>query len=375
MADIKMNISPEVILGSEKRLGDELVFWGERVLIIGESSLKPQIDEVRRSLESRGLKVLLFTDVEPELTTFSLNDALSMARGSRSDIILGMGGVKILQMARTAAALAPGGVFLEDYFQGKGRPDRGLPYVEVPTSARNPFMLRSDCLMTETRNRRTRIVPLPSKMVKLVLIDPVLTSTLSDRYSQMILMEILLSAVENYLTPRASFFSDVQSRAAIGKAAKALFGYKQEGKFTIQARHLLCESALFAAYGSALNGVGPVSLLIYALSHYSGVPKSSIASVLLPVLVGSAFYPPGEKKESISSLCYLEGNPETFRKEDPSETFNRAQGLYQLPARLSELGLDQDTLSEASTIAYAITENLYPEVSQDNMLSLLQQAF
>lgn len=375
MADIKMNISPEVIIGSEKRLGDELVFWGERVLIIGESSLKPQIDEVRKSLESRGLKVILFTDVEPELSTFSLNDALSMSRGSRADIILGMGGVKILQMARTAAALSPGGVFMEDYFQGKARPDRGLPYVEVPTSARNPFMLRSDCLMTETRNKRTRIVPLPAKMVKLVLIDPVITSSLSDRYTQMTLMEILLSAVENYLTPRASFFSDVQSRAAIGKASRALFGYKEAGKFSIHDRHLFCESALFAAYGSALNGVGPVTLMIYALSHYSGIPKSSIATVLLPVLAGSAFYPPGEKKDSISSLCFIEGFPEEFRKEDPSETFNRAQGLYQLPARLSELGLDQDTLSEASTIAYGMTENLYPEVTQDNLLALLQQAY
>jgi alcohol dehydrogenase class IV len=220
MADIKMNISPEVILGSEKRLGDEVLYWGNRVLVIGDASIKEQIHSIRESLESRGLRVLLFTDVEPELATYSLNDALSMARGSRADMILGIGGVKTLQMARAAAALTPGDIFLEDYFQGRARPNKGLPYIEVPSSGRNPFMLRQDCLLTETRNRRSRIVPLPDKMVKMVLLDPLLTTGLSDRNILMILMEILLSAVENYLVKRSSFFSDVQSRASIGKGSR-----------------------------------------------------------------------------------------------------------------------------------------------------------
>ncbi|MDA3852516.1 MAG: iron-containing alcohol dehydrogenase [Spirochaetaceae bacterium] len=375
MADIKMNISPEVILGSEKRLGDEVLYWGNRVLVIGDASIKEQIHSIRESLESRGLRVLLFTDVEPELATYSLNDALSMARGSRADMILGIGGVKTLQMARAAAALTPGDIFLEDYFQGRARPNKGLPYIEVPSSGRNPFMLRQDCLLTETRNRRSRIVPLPDKMVKMVLLDPLLTTGLSDRNILMILMEILLSAVENYLVKRSSFFSDVQSRASIGKAAKVLFGYREQGKLELTDRHLLCESALFSAYSSALNGVGPVTLLTYALSNYSNVPKSSVATVLLPFLVSSNFYPPGEKKDSISNLCDYPGFPEDFRVEDAAETFRRAQGLYELPSRLSALGLNREQLSEAASIAFSITENLYPDVTQDNLLDILNQAF
>lgn len=376
MADIKMNISPEVILGSEKRLGDEVLFWGDRVLIIGDSVLQEQIEEIRRSLESRGLQVILFTDLEPELSTFSLNDALSLTRGSHSDMIVGVGGVKTLQLARATAALAPNrDIFMEDYFQGKSRPEKGLPYMEIPASGRNPFMLRHDCLLTETHNRRSRIVRLPENMVKLILIDPILTRSLSDRYTQMILMEILMSSVENYLTSRGSFFSDVQSRAAIGKASQVLFGYHDKGKFELKDRHLLCEAALFAAYGSALNGVGPATLLIYALSHYSGVSKSSLACVLLPALVNSSFYPPGEKKESISLLCYVEGFPEEFRREPGGDTFRRAQGLYDLPTRFSELGLSREVLSEAASITYSITENRYPEVTQENLLAILNQVY
>lgn len=375
MADIKMNISPEVILGSEKRLGDEVVYWGSKVLLIGDSALKQEIDEMRQSLESRGLGVLLFTDIEPELTTFSLDHALSMTRGSRADMIIGVGGVKTLQLARTTAALAPEDIFLEDYFQGKARPEKGLPYIEVPTSGRNPFMLRPDALMTETRNRRSRLVPLPDSMVKLILLDPQLCTSISDRYSQMILMEILLSAVENYLTSRASFFSDVQSRAAIGKSAKALFGYRDKGKFELEDLHLLCEAGLFAAYGAALNGVGPVTLLLYTLSHYTGVPKSSLATVVLPAMVAGSFYPPGEKKESISSLCFHSGFPREFQNEDPAETFRRAQGLYELPSRLSQLGIPKETLAEASSMAFAMIENRYPELSHEMLLNLLQQVY
>jgi len=92
-------------------------------------------------------------------------------------------------------------------------------------------------------------------------------------------------------------------------------------------------------------------------------------------MVSGPFYPPGEKKDSISSLCYFRGFPEEFRFEDSSETFRRVQGLYELPARLSELGLTRETLSEAASITFSITENRYPEVTQENMLNLLNQAF
>ncbi|MDC7221776.1 MAG: iron-containing alcohol dehydrogenase [Spirochaetales bacterium] len=371
MADLKMNIPPEVIIGSVNRLGDEAVFLGNRILLIADSALEGAIDDVRNILESRGLSVLLFSDAVPVSTTFTLNDALSMARGSHANVIIGMGGVKTLQLARATASLAVEKIFVDDYLRGAVRPVKGLPYIELPTSGRNPFMFRSECFLTEHSERYSRICPMPEESLKMIFLDPLFLDSYSDRYLYMAMMDILLHSVEAYLSPRASFFSDVQASRAISEVS-SLLGFKGNAHSSPDRFSRIYEASLFSAYGGALNGVGAVTVLSYMLSGYTGKPKGAISTVLLPLLLESSFFPGNDKKLSLAKLCHHEPMPEDFKSLKPEEVMRRFQGLHELPSRFSALGITAQELSEAASLTYSILEAQIPSLTQEALFNILQ---
>ncbi|MDC7224180.1 MAG: iron-containing alcohol dehydrogenase [Spirochaetales bacterium] len=369
MADLKMNIPPEVIIGSINRLGDEAVFLGSRILLIADSALEGVVGDVRNILESRGLSVLLFSDAQPETTTFTLGDALSMARGSHANVIIGLGGVKTLQLARATAALAVEKIFLDDYLQGAVRPLKGLPYIEVPTSGRNPFMFRAECFLTEHSERFSRICSMPEESLKLIFMDPLFLDTYSERYLYTAMTDILLHSVEGYLSPRASFFSDVQTARAISQIS-SLLGFRKDAGPDRFSR--VYEASLFAAYGSALNGWGAATVLSYVLSGYTGKPKGAISSVILPHLLESSFYPGNDKKLGLAEICYHDPMPEDFKTLKPEEAVRRFQGLHELPTRFSELGITAQQLSEAASLTYSILEAHMPSLTQEALFHILQ---
>lgn len=371
MADLKMNISPEVIIGSINRLADEAVFLGSRILLIADSALGDAIDDIKSMLESRGLGVLLFTDVTPSATTFNLKDALSMARGSHSNVIIGMGGVKTLQLARATASLAVEKIFLDDYLQGISRPLKGIPYIEVPTSGRNPFMLRPECFLTESSEKFSRICPMPEKSLKLIFLDPLFLNSYSSRYCHMALMDIMLHSIEVFLTSRASFFSDVQASQAVRLLAGVLGKHDKKG-LSLEDYSRIYEASLFASYGAALNGPGAASILSYVLSGYTGKPKAAISSIMLPNLLDTSFYPHNEKMASLSEFCYLPGQPDDFLTMNPAAVIRRYQGLHELPSRFSSLGITPQQLSEASSLTYAILEAQMPSLTQETLFDILQ---
>ncbi len=374
MADLKMNIPPEVIIGSINRLGDEAVFLGSRVLLIADSALGESIDNVKNILESRGMRVLLFSDIQPETTTFSLSDSLSMARGSHANVIIGMGGVKTLHLARATAALAVEKIFVEDYLQGSVRPVKGLPYIEVPSSGRDPFMFRSECFLTEHRERFSRICPMPEESLQLVFIDPLFLDSYSGRYLYMTMMDILLHSVEGFLSPRASFFSDVQTSQAISLVSAQL-GFRKNPHAGLERYSRVYEASLFSAYGTALNGWGAATVLSYVMSGYTGKPKSAISSVMLPVLLETSFYPRDEKKASLAVLCHHDPMPEDLKTLRPEEVMRRFQGLHELPSRFSELGITAQQLSETASLAYSVLEPHMPTLTQESLFAILQAGF
>jgi alcohol dehydrogenase class IV len=371
MADLKMNIPPEVIIGSINRLGDEVVFLGSRILLIADSVLEESIENVRNILESRGLSVLLFSDAQPETTTFTLNDALSMARGSHANVIIGMGGVKTLQLARATAAMAGEKIFLSDYLQGAVRPEKGLPYIEVPTSGRNPFMFRSECFITEYPERFSRICPMPEESLKLIFLDPLFLNSYSDRYLYMGMMDIFLHSVEGYLSPRASFFSDVQCSRALSLIS-SLLSFRQKTNSGLERFSHVYEASLFSAYGAALNGMGAATVLSYVLSGYTGKPKGAISSIILPPLLESSYYPGNEKKMTLAEICYHAPLPEDFKTLKPEEVVSRFQGLHDLPSRFSDLGITAQQLSEAASLTYSILEAQMPSLTQEALFNILQ---
>ena len=144
MPDVFFSVPAHVYFGvdSTLRLGGTAAALGSRVLVITEAILYERgvIDQVTGLLSRKGLEPVVFDEVIPGATSSTVEAAAHMARAARIDLIVGLGGVKTLSIARLAAAAAPCTVSVDDMLAG-ARPDKpAIRTIELTTTCRDPFM-------------------------------------------------------------------------------------------------------------------------------------------------------------------------------------------------------------------------------------------
>jgi alcohol dehydrogenase len=198
-----------------------------------------------------------------------------------------MGGVRALSIAKCTAAAAPRKAPIDDYLSGFPlediEPEKVLPYIELPTTCRNPFLLTETALMIDARDRspvllNTRTSP------KTVIIDPSLATSLTAHYTFTTLLDTLLLALEGFLSQRRSFLSDLYFLEGGARAFELSQGRWRDTD-SHSAREAASEAGTLVALGLSRVSPGMGSYLSHGISGVCEVPQSSVASVLLPHII------------------------------------------------------------------------------------------
>ena len=232
MSDFSFSVHPRVWVGPDALLrlpllAGELAGEGRgRCLMVVDPRLyeSKTVDRVRSLLEERGIQVLVFDEVADRATSRVADDALRLARGSRSPLVIALGGLKTLMVGRAAAALALGDLDVDAVLDGAEARGARVPLIEIPTSLRHPFLTQDCILLPDGRDRRIRLVRVPGASPSVALIDPGLSATLSPKLSASCLIDSLLGTVEAYVSTKSSFMSDLLLEKAAASLATALDG-------------------------------------------------------------------------------------------------------------------------------------------------------
>jgi len=112
MADISLRLNPRIVIGQDtvNRIGMFCAELGGRALVVSEQVLYENrvIDRVVSVLQDAGVDAILFDEVPAQATADVAETAAELARGARCSIIIGLGGLKTLSIARTVALLSSG---------------------------------------------------------------------------------------------------------------------------------------------------------------------------------------------------------------------------------------------------------------------------
>ncbi len=212
MPDVLFHIPTRVVFGLDavNRIGQLVAEYGERAFLVTEAILYEGkvINKVQDILDKKGVQNIVFDEVVPNATSKTVDDGVTLARGSHADVVIGLGGVRTLSVARCIAMTAPTAHDMDDYLSGVQPQGEALPYLEVPTTCRNPFMFVDEYLMIDGRDRTGRIGRTQKGITKTALIDPKLSLTLPAKYTATTIMDTLLGCVEGLLSSRANFLSD-----------------------------------------------------------------------------------------------------------------------------------------------------------------------
>ena len=382
MPDISFSIPIDVRFGLDvvNRIAAVVSQYGERVLLVTEAILYEGkvIDRIQALFEKKGIQYIVFDEVVPHATSVVVDEGINLARSARAEIVIGLGGVRTLSVAKCIAMAAPGDVDMDEYLGGVQPTGEPLAYVAIPTTCRDPFLLVDEYLVTDGRDRSAKIGRTQKRITKAVIVDPKLTITLPPKYTATTLMDTLLSAVEGYLSSRSSFLSDtffLRACELIGKIISQLVDQPDD----LRVRMNASMAGLLSGLGLTMSKSGVGTALAYAINGSFMVPKSWISSIMLPHVM--EFYS-GIASEKLSVVAGFLG--EEVDEAAPVEGAGRAVeavrriiGSLGLPTRLRDFDLNLDDMVDIASIArnFDMMNYLPRSISAEDLYELVKSSY
>ncbi len=381
MQTFTLRVPSTIVFGQDvlPQLGSIARGLGTRALIVSESVLHEgqHIQRVVEILKRSGVETMIYDELMPGSPASSVDDIASLARAGKAQVVIGLGGMRVLSLARCVANVAAEKTRMGDLMEGT-LPASSIPYIEVPSSYRNHLLMRNEAVVTDGLAGRARIVQIVPGTVRATVLETSFTQTLSNKYALAAIMDTLLAAVEGYYSPHSTMFSDtLLLRATRELQSAAVAGIKNpgDGRFRLQA----AEAGLLTAMGLALAGQGIGGGLAYAINARFSLPKSWVAGILLPHVVD--FLTPRDVEKAARIAAALDEPVERITAADDAP--RAARGVRKLlthldlPPRLRDLDVTLDDLSTAAEDAadFSLLSNVPGGVSSADLQQLVAAAF
>lgn len=356
MAELKLRFPHSVAFGADalSRLPQVVREFGTRVLLISESIMHDgrYIDRAVDGLRRAGLDVIVHDEIAPNSNSGAIAYLATMARASQTKVVVGLGGVRVLSIARVVANVAAGQRRTVEEVMNGTLPDAPLAYVEVPSSFRNHMMFRAQAVLREEGSGLARLVGLHPSTVRSVVIDTGFLQTLSSKYTMSAIADTMLACIDGYTSRAGNFFSDALLERAISELrAAATAGVRNPADTRYRVR--AAEAGLLASLGLSASAQGLAGALSYAINARFGLPKSWVAAVLLPHAVDMLIAQVPDKMVTVARALgeQVEGIMVEEDARRAARGVRKMLNQLDLPTRLRDMDVSLDEL-------FGVTERL-----------------
>jgi len=382
MADLFFHVPQQVLFGVDaiNRIGSWMAPYGGRSIVVTESILYEQgaIDRIQNLLSRKDIECIVFDEVVPNATSSSVEDAVRLVKGGKVESVIGLGGVRALSTAKCVAMVGHGSQSIDDLLSGDQVAGEPLPYVEIPTTCRDPFLLSDEYLLVDSRDRTAKIRKAQESITKAVFLDPKLSTSLPAKYTATTMLDTMLHAVEGYLSARSNTLSEILFCRAIRTVKQTvLLGVKELD--IVKHRTAASMAGFLTALGLTMSKPGLGSALSYAINARLMVPKSWVSSILIPHILEFNTSIATDKIAHIAEL--LEADVSDLPPGDAAykavETARELIASLELPGRLRDFELDLDDLVDSvdEVRGFDMMNYLPRAVSAEQIYDIVKAAF
>lgn len=347
-----VQLPKRVVLGdsAEEKIGAEVKGLGaKRAFIVTDETVVKfgLLDKVEGPLKEV-VDVDIYDKVESEPSLDAAEKIAVVAKAANCDIVIGLGGGSVMDMAKVAAAsvtnrLQP----VSDFLGVEKISNPSAPTILIPTTAgtgaeATPYAL----IIVEGRKKA---IASHYNLADVVLISPSFTVSMSAELTASTGMDALAHAIEAFLSLAASPLTDSFALEAIRKIADNLERAFLHGDDR-DARLNMSVAAMLA--GMAFGNAGVIAG--HAAAHTFGarykIPHSIATALALPYIMEYNAQEPAVK-ERLRMVAQEMGVDISGLSEEEaaSKSITRVKKIYdglKLPGRLADLGVPENDLSD-----------------------------
>ena len=337
--------TPSILFGMDtiNQIGQEAKKLGAgRVLLVTGPRVKAAgiLEKAVSFLKGESISVEVAVEDRdtPEPATTVVEEVAEIARKGNFNVIVGLGGGSILDVAKMASALLTNPGKTKDYFGKEKVPKRGKPTIIVPTTAGTGAEVTKHAIFLDRESNVKKAVASSNLLPDVAIVDPMLTISCPPPVTASAGIDAFLHAAEPFLSKMANPITDAMSLEAISITSRWLGPAFADGQ-DLDARYYMSLGSLMS--GIVLNNSG--TSLVHAMAYPVGGEYHTPHGVTLSALVVACFdYVRVAKQEKMVRLGRAMGEPVDGLppREASARALDAIRHLIQsvgLPASLKDL--------------------------------------
>ncbi|MCW4627851.1 MULTISPECIES: iron-containing alcohol dehydrogenase [Marinomonas] len=315
-----------------------------------------------------------FEDTPPEPNELALRTILDLAESIKPEVIIGLGGGSVMDLAKLAAVLWNKNQTLEEVVGLNKVHQKLSTLIQIPTTAGTGSESGIRALVTNSQTSAKMAVESEHMRADIAILDPTLTYSVPSTVTAATGVDAMAHCVEAFTNIRAHNMIDDYARMGMKLIGQYLKRAVANGEDT-EAR----EGMMLASYYGGIC-LGPVNTaaghaLAYPLSTQLHLPHGLANAIIFPhVLAFNADAKPEKTAEILAAL----GLPQSH---DPSNVLQAAYAFcidLGIEMKISKHGANTEVLLQYAEEAYNIKRlmnNNPKEMSIKDILAIYKAAF
>ncbi len=252
----------------------QLLALGRHALIVtGRSSAKLSgaLADVTAALRELGITWTVFDRITENPPLLCCCEGGRVASAAGADFVIGIGGGSPLDAAKAIAAFAANPTpEPQDIYDPAKRTARSLPILAIPTTAGTGSEVNPYAVLTLPDGTRKKTFTCEDSWPRAAFVDPKYTDSLPYATTVSTALDAFAHALESFLSPKSSAFSEAAALFAAERIWDVLSQYPDA--FTPDMRDSLSVASTAAGMAISVTGTGFPHPLGYSLTLLDGIP-------------------------------------------------------------------------------------------------------
>lgn len=381
MQEVNIYFPRKLVIGKgsiEKLPAEILALHCKKVFILTIKPLLPVINSIVKKLESGGVKVQVNANILQEPSFKDVEEVMKQAAPFNPDLVAGIGGGSVLDVAKLIAALLDNKQTLRDITGIGLLKQRSKHLICLPATSGTGSEASPNSILVDEKDNQKKGIISPFLVPDIVYIDPLLTMSVPAAVTAATGIDALTHCIEAYTNKFANPFIDMY----------ALEGIRLIACNVVQAvRNSNDEEARAdLATGSLLGGIclGPVNTaavhaLAYPLGSMFHLAHGLSNALLLPYVMeyNLPSSPNRYANVAIALGCSTEPNDIATAKQGIARVRSIIKDCG-LPTGLGEAGIKRESIPGMAKEAMKITrllKNNPRTLSEEDAIEIYKAAF
>ncbi len=380
---IEHQLKTKIVFGTDcvNQIPDYARPFGDKVILITDGSSYSKlgyISKVKALLEKSGMKLIIYEDVNSNIKSDAVDEIAELVRKSKTNLVIGLGGTTVINVCKAVAMLATNPGSISDYLNGQKMERKSLSLLLVPTLPGTYFDLSSNLLITDYADDYKKIYEDEKIETDVLVVDPRLMVTLPANFTAASALNILVFAIESYISTMSNPISDSLAPRAIEyvmRNAKVLINDRDD----IELRWNMAMAGILSSMSTRIAGLGTASALAFTLSSRYNIYQSVASALIIPhVMEFNLTAVPGKyvqiaknMNEEVSQLTVVEAAIKAI------ESMRKLLFDLKVPQRLNEFSIPNEDipLIAGHSREFHFLNNVPRPIAREDIINILVSAY